>query len=263
MGQSRLRPLVQLARQTRYTREPHQLTAVRPPRSEYSPAPSPGDQQTTASTATARKKRKEPVRLRALMLGYNSLNVCISLFVACSLLFFKITSRGFDGGGVGGDVSALSPGGVGGVGGFVCNPLRTDVQGQRVARVFAVFYLQKYLELVDTFLFVLRRSFRQVFLDVLVHTHGKSMCSNPSSMVMCRRRPFRFYRRRSVFCRQYCFCSRVVMSFHLWCPSWRTRFDLMLGAGVAIHRRIGHQCGQPAVTAECFVYVSASLNRPF
>eukprot|EP00752_Nemacystus_decipiens_P010947 g9729.t1 len=115
-------------------------------------------------------KRKKPVRLRALMLGYNTLNVCISLFVACSLLYFKITSRGFvDGGGVGGDVSALSPGGVGGVGGFVCNPLRTDVQGQRVARVFAVFYLQKYLELVDTFLFVLRRSFRQVTFFHLFH----------------------------------------------------------------------------------------------
>lgn len=111
------------------------------------------------------QKRKEPVRLRALMLGYNTLNVCISLFVACSLLYFKITSRGFDGRGVGGDGSVLPPGGVGsGVGGFVCNPLRTDRQGQRVARVFALFYLQKYLELVDTFLFLLRRSFRQVRL---------------------------------------------------------------------------------------------------
>eukprot|EP00903_Cladosiphon_okamuranus_P010510 g9941.t1 len=114
-------------------------------------------------------KRNEPVRLRALMLGYNTLNVCISMFVACSLLFFKITSRGFDGGGTSGDASALPPGGVGGVGGFVCNPLRTDAQGQRVARVFAVFYLQKYLELVDTFLFLLRRSFRQVTFFHLFH----------------------------------------------------------------------------------------------
>lgn len=79
------------------------------------------------------------------MLGYNSLNVCISLYVACSLLVFKITSRGGEH-----------------RGGFVCNPLRTDAGGQRVAQVFAVFYLQKYLELVDTFLFLLRRSFRQV-----------------------------------------------------------------------------------------------------
>ncbi|CAM9899489.1 unnamed protein product, partial [Ectocarpus sp. 12 AP-2014] len=108
------------------------------------------------------QRRKEPVRLRALMLGYNTINVCISLFVACSLLFFKVTSRGFNGGG--GDGSVVSPGGGGGVGGFVCNPLRTDLQGQMVARVFAVFYLQKYLELVDTFLFLLRRSFRQVSL---------------------------------------------------------------------------------------------------
>ncbi|CAM9272137.1 unnamed protein product [Pylaiella littoralis] len=106
-------------------------------------------------------KRKEPVRhLRGLMLGYNTLNVCVSLFVAISLLFFKINSRGFDVGGVcmGSDECKLSPGGVGG---FVCNPLRTDLQGQMVARVFAVFYLQKYLELVDTFLFLLRKSFRQ------------------------------------------------------------------------------------------------------
>lgn len=79
------------------------------------------------------------------MIGYNVLNVGISTFVACSLLFFKITSRGGEHGG-----------------GFVCNPLRTDAQGQRVAQVFAVFYLQKYLELVDTFLFLFRRSFRQV-----------------------------------------------------------------------------------------------------
>lgn len=132
---------------------------ARPPalrlRLRYAPTP--------LTTTTTKQRRKNPVRLRALMLGYNTLNVCISLFVACSLLFFKIASRGFDGGGggmgVGGDVSALS---IGGLGGFVCNPLRTDAQGQRVARVFAVFYLQKYLELVDTFLFVLRRSFRQV-----------------------------------------------------------------------------------------------------
>lgn len=79
------------------------------------------------------------------MLGYNTLNVCLSLYVACSLLFFKIRSRGGEYGG-----------------GFVCNPLRTDAEGQRVAQVFAVFYLQKYLELVDTVLFLLRRSFRQV-----------------------------------------------------------------------------------------------------
>lgn len=85
------------------------------------------------------------------MLGYNTLNVCMSLFVACSLLFFKITSRGGKHGG-----------------GFVCNPLRTDAAGQRVAQVFAVFYLQKYLELVDTFLFLLRRSFRQVSRDYMI-----------------------------------------------------------------------------------------------
>ncbi|CBN74023.1 conserved unknown protein [Ectocarpus siliculosus] len=112
-------------------------------------------------------RRKEPVRLRALMLGYNTLNVCISLFVACSLLFFKVSSRGFNG--EGRDGSVVSPGGGGGVGGFVCNPLRTDLQGQMVARVFAVFYLQKYLELVDTFLFLLRRSFRQVTFFHLFH----------------------------------------------------------------------------------------------
>ncbi|CAM9971578.1 unnamed protein product, partial [Ectocarpus fasciculatus] len=72
-------------------------------------------------------KRKEPVRLRALMLGYNTLNVCISLFVACSLLFFKVSSRGFNGGG--GDGSVVSPGGGGG-GGLVCNPPRPDLQGE-------------------------------------------------------------------------------------------------------------------------------------
>ncbi|CAN0597743.1 unnamed protein product, partial [Laminaria digitata] len=108
------------------------------------------------------QKRKGPVRLRAVMLGYNTLNVCISLFVACSLLYFKVTSRGVGGGGGVGGVGAEGAGGGGGGGGFVCNPLRTDAQGQRVAQVFAVFYLQKYLELVDTILFLLRRSFRQV-----------------------------------------------------------------------------------------------------
>eukprot|EP00904_Undaria_pinnatifida_P008852 jgi/Undpi1/5097/HiC_scaffold_19.g08449.m1 len=110
-------------------------------------------------------KRKGPVRLRAVMLGYNTLNVCISLFVACSLLYFKVTSRGAGGG----EALAGRSGGEGVGGGFVCNPLRTDAQGQRVAQVFAVFYLQKYLELVDTILFLLRRSFRQVTFFHLFH----------------------------------------------------------------------------------------------
>lgn len=117
--------------------------------------------------------------MRGLMLGYNTLNVCVSLFVAISLLFFKINSRGFDVGGVcmGSDECKLSPGGVGG---FVCNPLRTDLQGQMVARVFAVFYLQKYLELVDTFLFLLRKSFRQV------RSVGMHFCSSDGLGSLCR-----------------------------------------------------------------------------
>ncbi|CAM9542259.1 unnamed protein product, partial [Discosporangium mesarthrocarpum] len=108
--------------------------------------------------------RKAPVRMRGIMLVYNMFNVCLSLYVAGSLLAYKISVQAWDA-----DTEELTvsmPAFLAGPsarrwGGFVCNPMRTDPAGHAVASVFVVFYLQKYLELFDTFFFILRRSFKQ------------------------------------------------------------------------------------------------------
>jgi GNS1/SUR4 family len=53
----------------------------------------------------------------------------------------------------------------------ICNPLANDAAGYRIAGVFVLFYLQKYLEFFDTWFFILRKSSRQVtFLHLFHHS---------------------------------------------------------------------------------------------
>jgi hypothetical protein len=48
---------------------------------------------------------------------------------------------------------------------FVCNELVEGEDGEWLAWVFWVFYAQKFWEFLDTWFFILRRSFRQVRID--------------------------------------------------------------------------------------------------
>ena len=45
---------------------------------------------------------------------------------------------------------------------FACNELDTSADGQHMAWVFWAFYAQKFWEFLDTWFFILRKSFRQV-----------------------------------------------------------------------------------------------------
>lgn len=94
------------------------------------------------------KRRASGFRLRWILVLYDGSNVVIASYIAMSILRYKLTRGGF----------------------LVCNTLANDPEGYRMSWVFALFYIQKYYEFLDTWFFILRKSSRQVqgqFLQVL------------------------------------------------------------------------------------------------
>lgn len=85
------------------------------------------------------KRKAQAYRLRWVLVVYDALNVLITFYVCLSIIKYKLRS-----------------------GMLLCNSLANDLEGHKIARVFALFYLQKYLEFFDTWWFIMRKSFRQV-----------------------------------------------------------------------------------------------------
>lgn len=95
------------------------------------------------------KKQKEGFQLKRLMIWYNIVCVLLAGYVVVGILLFKLENKGS----------------------FACNDLLTNGAGQDMAFIFWVFYVQKYWEFLDTFLYILRKSFRQVtFLHLFHHS---------------------------------------------------------------------------------------------
>jgi GNS1/SUR4 family len=92
--------------------------------------------------------RDKPYNCKRLMMAYNVINVTISLYVAAGILAHKLQHAN----------SFSSFWGSG----LVCTQLDTGPNGQHMARLFTVFFLQKFLEFADTLFFIARKSFRQV-----------------------------------------------------------------------------------------------------
>lgn len=95
------------------------------------------------------KKKKSGYRLRWILVFYDALNVCLAAYVSYSTIMYKFRHGGM----------------------LLCNPLSHDLEGSKMATVFALFYLNKYIEFFDTWFFILRKSFRQVtFLHLFHHS---------------------------------------------------------------------------------------------
>jgi GNS1/SUR4 family len=92
--------------------------------------------------------RDKPYNCKRLMMAYNVINVTISLYVACGILAHKLQHAN--------SFSSFWSSGL------VCTQLDTGPSGQHMARLFTVFFLQKFLEFADTLFFIARKSFRQV-----------------------------------------------------------------------------------------------------
>lgn len=86
------------------------------------------------------KRRQKGFQLRWLLVTYDALNVVLAAYIATSTLKYKLGHGGL----------------------LLCNPIATDAEGYNIARVFVLFYFQKYLEFFDTWFFLLRKSSRQV-----------------------------------------------------------------------------------------------------
>jgi hypothetical protein len=86
------------------------------------------------------KRRQKGFQLRWLLVAYDALNVVLAAYIAMSTLKYKLGHGGL----------------------LLCNPIATDAEGYNIARVFVLFYFQKYLEFFDTWFFLLRKSSRQV-----------------------------------------------------------------------------------------------------
>ena len=95
------------------------------------------------------KRRTQPFRLRWVLVSYDALNVLLAAYISFSTLKYKLGHAGL----------------------LLCNPLSSDSEGYSIARVFVLFYLQKFLEFLDTWFFLLRKSSRQVtFLHLFHHS---------------------------------------------------------------------------------------------
>lgn len=75
---------------------------------------------------------------------------------------------------------------------FICNSLPPGEHG--LAKILAVFYLQKYFEYWDTYFFIMRRSFRQVrasfvCIDMLCRSTGSPQSFNPATALDLETRP--------------------------------------------------------------------------
>jgi hypothetical protein len=86
------------------------------------------------------KKRSKGFQLRWLLVVYDAFNVILSAYIAFSTLKYKLSHAGL----------------------LLCNPIATDEAGYKIAKVFILFYFQKYVEFIDTWFFLLRKSSRQV-----------------------------------------------------------------------------------------------------
>mmetsp|Transcript_2413 Transcript_2413/g.3410 ORF Transcript_2413/g.3410 Transcript_2413/m.3410 type:complete len:391 (-) Transcript_2413:284-1456(-) len=92
--------------------------------------------------------KAENRKLRWTMTMYNASNVIISCYIVYNVLMYKLHQN-----------SA-----------FMCNTLNLDAEGQKISFVFYVFFLQKFWEFMDTWFFILRKSFRQItFLHLFHH----------------------------------------------------------------------------------------------
>jgi elongation of very long chain fatty acids protein 4 len=97
------------------------------------------------------KAQKTPMDLKLLMRFYNAMCVGLAAYVVYGIVLYKVTVN---------------------AGTFVCNPIDTETpEGKQLAFVIWVYYAQKYVEMADTFIFILRQSWRQVtFLHVYHHS---------------------------------------------------------------------------------------------
>lgn len=86
------------------------------------------------------KRNATGFRLRWILVLYDGSNVIIATYIAYSILKYKWSDGGK----------------------LVCNELANNPAGYQLSWVFALFYLQKYYEFLDTWFFILRKSSRQV-----------------------------------------------------------------------------------------------------
>jgi len=93
--------------------------------------------------------RKEGFKLKGFMIVYNAICVFLAGYCVVGIIKYKLKHPG-----------SLN-----------CNTLQFDADGKQLAWVYWVFYAQKYWEFIDTWIFLLRKSFRQVsFLHVFHHS---------------------------------------------------------------------------------------------
>jgi hypothetical protein len=93
------------------------------------------------------KRKQQAYRLRWVLVIYDALNVLLTAYVCFSILKYKFRS-----------------------GMLLCNSVANDQEGHKIAKIFALFYIQKYLEFFDTWWFIMRKSFSQVtFLHLFHH----------------------------------------------------------------------------------------------
>ena len=95
--------------------------------------------------------RAKPMGLRRVMQAYNLLCVGLAFYVVQGIARYKLGHN---------------------MGTFICNPMDLSTpEGKYLARVIWVYYAQKYVELLDTFIFIARQSWRQLtFLHVYHHS---------------------------------------------------------------------------------------------
>lgn len=95
-------------------------------------------------------KREERFNPKKFMVVYNFICVCLATYCFVGVLrYYYLAGEPF----------------------YCSNVDFADERAKQIVKVFYVFYIQKYWEFLDTFIFILRKSYRQVtFLHVYHHS---------------------------------------------------------------------------------------------
>ncbi|CAM9439819.1 unnamed protein product [Phaeothamnion confervicola] len=190
------------------------------------------------------QQRPKPLEIKGIMLWYNCVNVCISAYVAYSIVAWKLGQpNGFQ---------------------MVCNPVVTDVGGRHIALIFTLFYLQKYWQLFDTYFFVMRKSFRQVtFLHLF---HHSSITVIVGSVL-----PFDFngdmflpiLLNSSVHVLVYSHYILTALGLHAWWSPYLTSAQLGQFAVILAQSLVafweGPRCGSPDFVKVLLIFYMASM----
>jgi elongation of very long chain fatty acids protein 4 len=177
-------------------------------------------------------KQKEGYSLKKFMMVYNVICVFLAGYVVVGLLFLKLKNPGT----------------------FACNKTVTgSKEGLEYAHYFYVFYAQKYWEFIDTWIFILRKSFRQV---TFLHLYHHSSITFVVGLIF----PYDYsgdlylpiFLNSFIHVLMYSHYLATALGIKSWWSSYLTSVQLIQFVLIAVQNYIAWTSGPACGTPDCF-----------